>query len=97
MKLYILFQSNLKSTTGKGSNILIGDVPEKEYKVGEVITGVEINKQVYNVEVTEWTNGEGYDIRIHVSNNYEDIQLTSGQFDAIKKLIKTLKKDEHTN
>jgi len=49
------------------------------------------------IEVTEWTNGEGYDIRIHVSNNYEDIQLTSGQFDAIKKLIKTLKKDEHTN
>ena len=55
MKLYILFQSNLKSATGKGSNILIGNVPEKEYKVGEVITGVEINKQTYNVEVTEWT------------------------------------------
>jgi len=55
MKLYILFQTNLKSATGKGSNILIGNVPEKEYKVGEVITGVEINKQTYNVEVTEWT------------------------------------------
>lgn len=55
MKLYILFQSNLKSATGKGSNILIGDVPEKEYKVGEIIEGVEINKQTYNVEVTEWT------------------------------------------
>jgi len=55
MKLYILFQSNLKSTTGKGSNILIGDVPEKEYKVGEVITGIQIDKQTYNVEVIKWT------------------------------------------
>jgi len=55
MKLYILFQTNLKSATGKGSNILIGDVPEKEYKVGKIIGGVEIDKQTYNVEVTEWT------------------------------------------
>lgn len=55
MKLYILFQSNLKSTTGKGSNILIGNVPDKEYKVGKIIEGVEIDKQTHNVEVTEWT------------------------------------------
>ena len=38
-------------------------------------------------EVTEWTNGEGYDIDI---DGKKHISLTSGEYKAIKKLIKKL-------
>ena len=41
------------------------------------------------IEVTEWGNGEGYDISI--SDN-QVISITAGQFDAIKKLIKLFNK-----
>ena len=54
MKLYILFQSNLKSATGKGSNILIGDIESREYKAGEIID-VYINKTLYKTEILEQT------------------------------------------
>lgn len=38
------------------------------------------------IEVTEWTNGEGYDITI----NNKIIPLTNGQLDAINYLTKSL-------
>lgn len=38
------------------------------------------------IEVTEWTNGEGWDITI----NDRVISLTYGQLEAIKYLIKSL-------
>lgn len=38
------------------------------------------------IEVTEWTNGEGYDIII----NDKIISLTNGQLDAINYLTKSL-------
>lgn len=38
------------------------------------------------IEVTEWTNGEGYDIMI----NDETISLTEGQLNAINYLVKSL-------
>ncbi len=38
------------------------------------------------IEVTEWTNGEGYDIAI----NDKIISLTNGQLDAINYLTKSL-------
>lgn len=38
------------------------------------------------IEVTEWTNGEGYDIVI----NDKIISLTAGQLDAINYLTKSL-------
>ena len=41
------------------------------------------------IEVTEWKNGEGYDISL--SDN-QVISITIGQFDAIKKLIKLFNK-----
>jgi hypothetical protein len=41
------------------------------------------------IEVTEWKNGEGYDIAL--SDN-QVISITIGQFDAIKKLIKLFNK-----
>lgn len=38
------------------------------------------------IEVTEWTNGEGYDITI----DEKMISLTDGQLDAIYYLVETL-------
>lgn len=38
------------------------------------------------IEVTEWINGEGYDIMI----NDETISLTEGQLNAINYLVKSL-------
>ena len=38
------------------------------------------------IEVTEWTNGEGYDIII----NDKIISLTRGQIDAINYLVRSL-------
>ena len=38
------------------------------------------------IEVTEWTNGEGYDITI----NDKTISLTEGQLNAIDYLVKSL-------
>lgn len=42
------------------------------------------------IEVTEWTNGEGYDIII----NDKIISLTYGQLDAINYLTKSLEYSE---
>ena len=43
------------------------------------------------IEITEWKNGEGYDIHIY-SSGTSTFPLTYGQFKAIKKLIKKLNK-----
>lgn len=42
------------------------------------------------MEVTEWSNGEGYDVTINASNQEQMFHLTWGQFRALKKLIKKL-------
>lgn len=42
------------------------------------------------IEVTEWTNGEGYDIQIS-DNKY--ISLTEGELDAIQHLVNCLTYD----
>jgi hypothetical protein len=47
------------------------------------------------IEVTEWTNGEGYDVQICDSQRTVLSSFTWGQFQLIKKLIKHL--DESTN
>ena len=44
------------------------------------------------IEVTEWNNGDGWDINILSNDDDQTFQLTYGQFEAIKKLIKTLRK-----
>ena len=41
------------------------------------------------IEVTEWKNGEGYDIAL---SDDQIVSITIGQFDAIKKLIKLFNK-----
>jgi hypothetical protein len=43
------------------------------------------------IEVTEWNNGEGWDVTINTTSE-QNISITYGQFDAIKKLIKQLEK-----
>ena len=43
------------------------------------------------IEITEWKNGEGYDIHIY-SGGASTFPITDGQFKAIKKLIKKLNK-----
>jgi len=42
------------------------------------------------IEVTEWKNGEGFDVDIN-SNERSFFQLTYGSFNALKKLIKKLR------
>ena len=41
------------------------------------------------IEITEWKNGEGYDIAL---SDKQVISITIGQFNAIKKLIKLFNK-----
>lgn len=43
------------------------------------------------VQVTEWINGEGFDIGIHLSGS-QHISVTHAEFDIIKKAIKKLNK-----
>lgn len=43
------------------------------------------------VQVTEWINGEGFDIEIHLSGS-QHISVTHAEFDIIKKAIKKLNK-----
>ena len=42
------------------------------------------------IEVTEWFNGEGYDINIETKNGSQLISLTNGELEAINYLTKTL-------
>jgi hypothetical protein len=49
------------------------------------------------LEVTEWTSGEGYDVFISDINGEKSMQLTYGQFDAIKKCIKAIEKSYEKN
>lgn len=45
------------------------------------------------IEVTEWYNGEGFDVEIS-SSLPERFQLTWGEYKALKKLVKELEKFE---
>lgn len=45
------------------------------------------------IEVTEWTNGEGWDITI----NDKVISLTDGQLEAIKHLVNVLRYEPKKN
>jgi len=44
------------------------------------------------MEVTEWTNGEGWDVTLNCVNNQQQFYLTYGHLKALKKLIKVLNK-----
>lgn len=40
------------------------------------------------IEVTEWTNGEGWDIIINASSGNQSFSLTNGQLDLLNILVK---------
>jgi hypothetical protein len=44
------------------------------------------------LEVTEWSNGEGYDIHLNDVNGDKTFHLTWGQVRAFKKCIKAIEK-----
>ena len=43
------------------------------------------------IEITEWTNGEGYDITIDSKSKYVIMSLTEGEINAITHLISCLR------
>lgn len=45
------------------------------------------------IEVTEWSNGEGFDINIHDKLGNRIISMTYGEYKALKKIIKFLNKE----
>ena len=55
-----------------------------------------INKKNDYIEVTEWANGEGFDVDIQ-TKGHEMFSLTWGQFRAIKKMIRKLDKEASKN
>jgi hypothetical protein len=65
----------------------------KDYCVGSM--GKDKEKEGHFLEVTEWSNCEGYDIHIHDSEGERQIHLSYGQFDAIKKCVKVIDKTHH--
>lgn len=44
------------------------------------------------LEVTEWSNGEGYDVHILDNDGNKTFTLTWGQWEAMKKCIKAIQK-----
>lgn len=44
------------------------------------------------IEITEWSNGEGFDIYVDTSKDRQTISVTDGEFHLIKKLVKKLRK-----
>jgi len=42
------------------------------------------------IEITEWKNGEGFDINVSSTLGNQIISLTDGEFRLIKKMIKQL-------
>lgn len=42
------------------------------------------------IEITEWKNGEGFDINVSSTLGNQIISLTAGEFRLIKKMVKEL-------
>jgi hypothetical protein len=42
------------------------------------------------IEVTEWSNTEGIDVKIYDGNGIHKFMLTYGQFDALKACVKQI-------
>ena len=50
-----------------------------------------VNKDEHSfIEVTEWANGEGFDIIIETKNKSRLMSLTTGELEAINYLTKSL-------
>ena len=74
------------------------DVKIERYKRKTVMTNLEpfdhLAKDYDFIEISQWYNGEGFDVEISTSNS-QRFQLTWGEYDALKYLIKRMyNKDE---
>lgn len=50
-----------------------------------------LQKEYSFMEVTEWSNGEGFDIDIEYSSTEKErLILTWGEFEALKQLVKAI-------
>lgn len=49
------------------------------------------------IEITEWSNGEGYDIIICENNSNKSISLHLDELEAINYLIKVLEYEDSSN
>ena len=47
------------------------------------------------IEITEWINGEGFDINISDVMGFRILQVTYGEYKLIKKLVKYLNKESN--
>lgn len=65
----------------------------KDYCVGSM--GKEKEKEGHFLEVTEWSNCDGYDIHILDSEGERQMQLSWGQYEAMKKCIKAIDKSDY--
>jgi hypothetical protein len=39
------------------------------------------------IEITEWSNGEGFDVSTVISKHYQSFSLTDGQWQALQALV----------
>lgn len=46
------------------------------------------------IEIREWSNGEGFDLYINMRKKVTNIELTWGEWEAMKKMIKKMQKME---
>lgn len=68
------------------------EAKEKKFKIVEVRTIQETCAQWDSlISVTEWSNGEGFEIQITSKNGgMQHISITNSEFDLLKKSIKKL-------
>ena len=82
-------KKEIKVTTRKSTFVEL-----KDYCIGSMVKdGID---KGHFLEVTEWSNGDGYDIHIEDLNGPLRFMLTWGQFEAMKKCIKAIDKSHHT-
>lgn len=56
--------------------------------------GPENKNKGYCVETTEWYNGEGFDVDMETKSGRRHMQFTWGEWEAIKKCIKEMNKQD---
>lgn len=49
------------------------------------------------IEVTEWSNGEGFDVSILSISGEKSFSLTEGEFDALEQLVNFMRTDKRLN
>lgn len=81
-------KKEIKVTTRKSTFVEL-----KDYCVGSMV--IDNVDKGHFLEVTEWSNGEGYDIHILDSEGERQIQLSWGQYEAMKKCIKAIDKSDY--